>query len=70
VNAVFWSWTGLGAIPAALVGAALGAWLGVQVGAGRVQSAWAGTVGAFLIPAVAFALVDIVVLFVLGAGGH
>jgi hypothetical protein len=73
VTAAFWAATGSAAWWAALaaaVGAAAGAIAGAAVGSGAVQKAWAGAVGAFLIPAIALALLNLVVILALAAGGR
>jgi hypothetical protein len=52
------------------IGVSLGAALGAVTGDGSVKEAWAGRVGAFLIPLVALALASLVITLFVGAQGQ
>jgi hypothetical protein len=73
VATVYWAALGAlwwwGAI-CELIGVGLGAALGAVAGDGSVKEAWAGRVGAFLIPLVALALASLVITVFIAAQGQ
>lgn len=61
-----WWWAAL----CELIGVSLGAALGALTGNGSVKEAWAGRVGAFVIPLIALALASLVLTVFIGAQGQ
>jgi hypothetical protein len=73
VATAYWVILGTGSswgVASELVGVGLGAALGAVVGDGSVKDAWAGRVGAFVIPLLALALVSLVLTVLTGAQGQ
>jgi hypothetical protein len=70
VTAALWFGVGVAtpwALTASAVGAALGGALGLLAGDGSIQEAWTGWTGALLIPPISAALLNVLVILVVGS---